>query len=121
MLDVAYAPFEFKLNGRSSSVKIGTRLAACRTPLGFLTTGWREGHTGAVIMGLRHGTYCLGCCWVLMALLFVGGVMNIVWVAAIAGLVLAEKALPRWGIWVTRASGVLLPGWGAWTVIATIT
>jgi predicted metal-binding membrane protein len=69
-------------------------LAACRSPLGFLMTEWREGRAGALIMGVRHGTYCVGCCWVLMALLFVAGVMNLLWVAAIATFVLVEKVVP---------------------------
>src|SRR5437016_12055384 len=69
-------------------------LAACRSPLSFLMTGWREGRGGAVVMGLRHGLYCLGCCWALMALLFVAGVMNLLWVAAIATFVLVEKTVP---------------------------
>jgi predicted metal-binding membrane protein len=56
---------------------------------------WREGKAGAFIMGLRHGSYCVGCCWILMALLFVAGVMNLLWVAVIALFVLAEKSLPR--------------------------
>ena len=56
---------------------------------------WREGAAGAFVMGLRHGAYCLGCCWVLMALLFVAGVMNLFWVAVIALLVMAEKVLPK--------------------------
>jgi predicted metal-binding membrane protein len=56
---------------------------------------WRDGAAGAFVMGLRHGAYCLGCCWILMALLFVAGVMNLLWVAVIALLVMAEKVLPK--------------------------
>src|SRR5207248_3513648 len=59
-------------------------LAHCQSPLGFLTTSWREGVIGAMVMGARHGMFCVGCCWALMALLFVVGVMNVLWVAAIA-------------------------------------
>ena len=70
-------------------------LRKCRSPLSFLMTRWQPGNLGAVKMGFSHGAYCLGCCWLLMALLFVGGVMNLLWVALIAGLVLAEKVLPR--------------------------
>jgi len=70
-------------------------LRGCRSPLSFLLTEWREGASGAFTMGLRHGSYCLGCCWALMALLFVAGVMNLFWVAVIALLVMAEKILPR--------------------------
>jgi predicted metal-binding membrane protein len=69
-------------------------LAKCRAPLQFLMTQWRPGYRGALGMGLRHGAYCVGCCWFVMALLFVGGVMNLVWVVAIAAFVLAEKLLP---------------------------
>jgi predicted metal-binding membrane protein len=62
-------------------------------------------------MGLRHGAYCLGCCWVLMALLFVGGVMNLTWIAFIAGFVLLEKVVAR-GMLVSRLAGSLLLVWG---------
>jgi len=82
-------------------------LAACRSPLSFLMSGWREGRGGALVMGLRHGLYCLGCCWALMALLFVAGVMNLLWVAAIAVAVLVEKVVPR-GDRVGRLAGVVL-------------
>lgn len=70
-------------------------LKGCRSPLSFLMSEWRDGKVGAFIMGLRHGSYCAGCCWVLMALLFVAGVMNLLWVAVIALFVMAEKTLPR--------------------------
>ena len=69
-------------------------LTRCRSPLDFLTTAWREGRWGAFRMGLHHGFYCVGCCLMLMALLFVTGVMNLAWVAGIAAFVLAEKLLP---------------------------
>ena len=82
-------------------------LAACRSPLSFLMTGWSEGRSGAFLMGLRHGFYCLGCCWALMALLFVAGVMNLLWIAAIAVAVLVEKVMPR-GDLVGRLAGVAL-------------
>jgi len=82
-------------------------LAACRSPLSFLMTGWREGRGGAFAMGLRHGLYCLGCCWALMALLFVAGVMNLLWVAVIAVGVLVEKVAPR-GELVGRLAGAAL-------------
>jgi predicted metal-binding membrane protein len=70
-------------------------LKGCRSPLSFLMSEWRDGASGAFVMGLRHGSYCLGCCWILMALLFVAGVMNLFWVAVIALLVMAEKVLPK--------------------------
>lgn len=82
-------------------------LTTCRSPLGFLMSEWREGAAGALVMGLRHGGYCVGCCWVLMALLFVAGVMNLAWVAGIATFVLVEKAVPR-GKRVSRVAGVFL-------------
>ena len=66
----------------------------CRSPAHFLAQHWRVGTVGAFRMGLEHGAYCLGCCWVLMGLLFVGGVMNLLWIAAIATFVFAEKVIP---------------------------
>jgi len=87
-------------------------LAACRSPLSFLMTAWREGRGGAFVMGLRHGLYCLGCCWALMALLFVAGVMNLLWVASIAMAILVEKVVPR-GDLVGRLAGVVLVAAGA--------
>jgi predicted metal-binding membrane protein len=69
-------------------------LRSCRSPLAFLLGAWRPGLGGAFAMGLRHGVLCLGCCWALMALLFVGGVMNVPWVAALAVAVAIEKLAP---------------------------
>jgi predicted metal-binding membrane protein len=92
-------------------------LVRCRTPLGFLIAEWREGTTGALRMGVRHGLYCVGCCWLLMALLFAVGVMNLLWVVLIAGYVLVEKLAPG-GWWVSRAIGVLLVGRGLWMLLA---
>ena len=80
-------------------------------------TDWREGKKGAFLMGLKHGTYCTGCCWFLMALLFVAGVMNLLWVAAITVLVLLEKVVPK-GLWLGRVAGVALVGWGIWMALA---
>lgn len=91
-------------------------LARCRTPLGFLLGEWRDGNVGALVMGLRHGFFCLGCCWVLMALLFIGGVMNLAWVAAITVFVLAEKLI-RAGRIVSWATGAALSGWGLITLL----
>ena len=82
-------------------------LRHCRSPVGFLVAHWREGRLGMASTGMRHGAYCLGCCWMLMALLFAGGLMNLAWVAAIALFVLAEKAAP-WGGRMSRAVGVVL-------------
>jgi predicted metal-binding membrane protein len=91
-------------------------LSNCRTPLGFLVTEWRDGPRGALIMGWRHGLYCVGCCWLLMTLLFVVGVMNLLWVALIAGYVVVEKVAPA-GKWISRAIGLLTIGWGIWLLI----
>jgi predicted metal-binding membrane protein len=70
-------------------------LVHCRSPMSFLMTDWRGGRWGTLVMGLKHGAYCVGCCWILMSLLLVVGVMNLLWVAAIAGFVLLEKAAAR--------------------------
>ncbi len=80
-------------------------LAHCQSPVDFLVREYRPGHAGALRMGMRHGLYCLGCCWTLMLLLFVGGVMNLLWVAAIAALVFAEKVIAR-GRWLRQLIGV---------------
>ena len=67
-------------------------------------------------MGASHGVYCLGCCWVLMALLFAVGVMNLLWVAAIAAFVFAEKLLPG-GVWVGRIGGGAMAAFGVWLLV----
>ncbi|MBI2886270.1 MAG: DUF2182 domain-containing protein [Chloroflexi bacterium] len=90
-------------------------LTQCRTPANFLASEWRDGTGGALVMGVRHGVYCLGCCWLLMALLLVLGVMNLLWVAALATFVLAEKIAPL-GVWISRVTGVLLVAWGVWMI-----
>lgn len=69
-------------------------LSHCRTPLNFLQRHWQEGKRGALLMGVKNGLYCLGCCWILMILLFVSGIMNLLWIALIALFVLLEKVLP---------------------------
>ena len=79
-------------------------LQHCRSPVQFLMQHWRRGTGGALMMGLDHGVYCIGCCWFLMALLFVGGVMNLAWIATLAVLVLLEKVVPR-GKLVARLAG----------------
>tara|TARA_B100000749_G_scaffold255312_1_gene223299 strand:- start:117 stop:902 length:786 start_codon:yes stop_codon:yes gene_type:complete len=86
-------------------------LSHCRSPMSFLMSDWKEGARGALKMGLRHGTYCVGCCWVLMALLFVLGVMNLVWIATLAAFVLLEKVVPA-GQRLSKVTGLLLIGWG---------
>lgn len=87
-------------------------LRFCRSPLDFVVNHWRDGPDGALRMGIAHGLYCLGCCWILMLLLFVGGVMNLLWVAALAIVVLVEKLTA--GPWVGRIGGVLLVAYGVW-------
>lgn len=94
-------------------------LTQCRAPFDFIMTRWREGARGAFRMGVEHGLFCAGCCWALMALLFVTGVMNIVWIAAITLLVGLEKLFPR-GIWLSAATGVILTAWGAWVLTASL-
>ena len=85
-------------------------LSFCRSPLDFIVNHWQDGSGGAVRMGMTHGLYCLGCCWILMLLLFVGGVMNLLWVAALAGVVLIEKVTA--GPWIGRIGGALLAAYG---------
>ncbi|MBA1146610.1 DUF2182 domain-containing protein [Ectothiorhodospiraceae bacterium WFHF3C12] len=70
-------------------------MTRCRTPLSFLMTEWRDGTYGALVMGVRHGAFCTGCCWALMLLMFVGGIMSLAWMAALTLYFLAEKLLPR--------------------------
>jgi predicted metal-binding membrane protein len=94
-----------------------TCLRYCRSPLEFITLHWRPGTRGAFMMGLRHGAVCVGCCWLLMLLLFVGGVMNFAWIGGIALFVLAEKLLPA-GHWIGKGVGVLLVVWGAATLLS---
>jgi len=82
-------------------------LSHYRSPMGFFLTEWRDGLRGALNMGLRHGRFCVGCCWLLMALLFAGGVMNLVWIAGLAIHVLIEKIVPK-GEVVARIAGILM-------------
>jgi predicted metal-binding membrane protein len=88
-------------------------LRHCRSPFDFVLNRWRDGRRGALAMGVEHGLYCLGCCWLAMALLFVFGVMNLLWIATLAVLVLAEKVVPG-GPWIARASGVAMIAAGAY-------
>ena len=90
-------------------------LTQCRSPVRFLTHYWRPGRGGSFMLGLRHGAYCVGCCWMLMALLFVGGVMNLVWIAVLTIIVLLEKISPA-GAKIGRVSGGLLLCWAAATL-----
>jgi predicted metal-binding membrane protein len=87
-------------------------LTKCRSPLSFLLTSWRDGYGGAFLMGLKHGAYCLGCCWLLFAILFPLGVMNIAAMVLLTVLIFAEKSLP-WGAAIARVAGVALVAYGA--------
>ena len=95
-----------------------TCLAHCRSPMGFLATEWRDGLGGAFRMGLKHGGYCLGCCWALMVLLFVFGVMNLLWVACISGFVLLEKITSADQLF-SRLGGLVFIVWAAWIVFGS--
>ena len=86
-------------------------LQHCQSPFGFVMAHWRDGTAGSFAMGVRHGSFCLGCCWLLMLLLFIGGVMNVAWIAGIAVFVAVEKFVPA-GHWVSRTAGALLIVWG---------
>ena len=94
-------------------------LAQCQTPVQFLMRygGFRSDPAGCLLLGIRHGIYCVGCCWVLMGLLFVGGVMNVLWIALLALLVLLEKLTPT-GRWVGRGVGVACVVAGAWMLLS---
>jgi predicted metal-binding membrane protein len=91
-------------------------LSQCRSPLGYLTGAWRPGRLGAFRMGLGHGAYCLGCCWLVMALFFVGGAMNLVWMAGLTILVLGEKLLP-YGRTLARLAGIAMLGLAAYALL----
>ena len=90
-------------------------LRHCRSPLAFLAEHWQPGMPGALSLGLRHGLYCVGCCWALMLLLFVGGVMSLLWIGAITAFVLVEKLAP-YGVQGGRLSGLALVLAGAWVL-----
>jgi predicted metal-binding membrane protein len=90
-------------------------LRHCRTPIDFIGRRWRQGTLGAFTMGLEHGLFCLGCCWVLMGLLFYGGIMNLWWIAGLAIYVLIEKLVPA-GHWIGRGMGGLLVVWGLFVI-----
>jgi predicted metal-binding membrane protein len=94
-------------------------LAQCQSPFLFLMRhgGFREDARGCLLLGLRHGSYCVGCCWVLMALLFVGGVMSVLWITLLTLLVLLEKLTPL-GRWIARAAGIACVAAGAWLLLA---
>ncbi|PBC07120.1 DUF2182 domain-containing protein [Mesorhizobium sp. WSM3859] len=87
-------------------------LAKCRSPIGFILTSWRDGRWGAVRMGVRHGLFCLGCCWLLFLTLFPLGIMNVAAMAVVTLLVFAEKTFP-YGERIAKVSGVALLVYGA--------
>jgi predicted metal-binding membrane protein len=93
-------------------------LVQCQSPLTFIIRhgGFRGDRSGALMLGLRHGLYCIGCCWALMALLFVGGVMNLFWIAALAILVLLEKVVPSGRI-LARIAGIGFMAAGGWLLL----
>ena len=82
-------------------------LRFCRNPFNFLMTSWRQGSTGALYMGLKHGILCTGCCWALMALMFIGGVMNLLWMVVITAVILIEKVAPRGDVF-AKIAGVAM-------------
>jgi predicted metal-binding membrane protein len=88
-------------------------LRHCRGPMDFVLRYWRPGRCGALSMGLRHGALCVGCCWVVMGLLFYGGIMNLYWITGIATLVLLEKLFPAGG-YLGFAGGIVFIAWGLW-------
>lgn len=92
-------------------------VSQCRSPGQFISRHWRPGWEGAVRLGVIHGVYCLGCCWMLMGLLFVGGVMNLLWVVGLTVLVAAEKLLPG-GLSLPKISGAALIIWGLFRALA---
>ena len=93
-------------------------LAHCRSPMGFFGDRMAGRFMGALRMGLKHGGYCLGCCWALMSLLFAFGVMNLLWVACISGFVLLEK-ITSGNQLISRLGGLLFIGWAAWVVFGS--
>ena len=93
-------------------------LAHCRNPLSFFLARWRGGFGGGFRLGAVHGAYCMGCCWLLMALLFVAGVMNLLWIALLAGAILVEKVLPV-GRQAASVAGVLMIAGGLWMLVRT--
>ena len=93
-----------------------TCLESCRSPAAFIAEHWRRGVAGGFRLGLAHGTYCLGCCWALMLLLFVGGVMNLWWIAGLTIIVLLEKLAPLGGQG-GRLLGLLIIAMGLWHLV----
>jgi len=91
-------------------------VSKCRSPLGFMMSDWREGVAGAFAMGVRYAAWCVGCCWLVMAVLFVAGAMSFAWAVGISLYVLAERLLPL-GRGFDRIAGAALAAWGAWILV----
>ena len=91
-------------------------LNRCRTPLGYFMTRWRDGRRGALVMGFEHGLSCLGCCWALMLVMFVAGVMNVLWMVGLTVFMMLEKLVPR-GEWLARAAGLGLVAAGLYVAV----
>jgi hypothetical protein len=98
----------------------GICLRHCHSPMGFLVQNWRPGCGGAFWMGLAHGSFCLGCCWFLMGLLFFGGIMNLFWIIGLAAFVLLEKTVSM-GSWIGRIVGVGVAAWGVLLLATALT
>lgn len=94
-------------------------LEHCRSPADYLSRNWRSGKSGAFRMGVKHGAYCIGCCWALMLLLFAGGIMNLVWIAGLTLFVLFEKLAP-WGHRLGHGLGLVLTGGGCWLLFSLL-
>jgi predicted metal-binding membrane protein len=95
-------------------------LTQCRSPFAFFLAKWRDGDLAAFVLGLQHGSYCVGCCWALMGLMFVFGAMNLLWMGALSLFMLGEKIAPaRWHL--NRAAGVLLILWGLFLATRLLT
>lgn len=93
-------------------------LTKCRSPLSFILTSWRDGYAGAFAMGLKHGAYCLGCCWLLFAILFPLGLMNVAAMVGLTVLIFAEKSLP-FGLVIARVAGVALTVYGGIVIVTS--
>lgn len=94
-------------------------LTECRSPVAYFMLEWRDGDSGALVMGLKHGVHCVGCCWILMALLFVAGVMNLLWMAIITAFILIEKLMPKGDIF-GRVAGAGMIIWGLSIILLAI-
>ncbi len=94
-------------------------LRHCRNPMSFLLAKWRAGPSGAFNIGLRHGAFCVACCWALMAIAFALGLMNLLWMAALTVMLCVEKIAPG-GLFWGRLFGVVFGAWGLWLVVGSV-